>query len=431
MDYRIFPPDGYLEGQMNLPLSKSMSNRALIINALTPGAEPLKQISECDDTRVLRQALLASNGDTVNVDAAGTAMRFLTAYFASRPGMTVTIDGTERMRERPIGPLVETLRSLGADITYAGNEGYPPLTINGRNLEGGEIEIDATVSSQFVSAILMIAPFMAKGLTIHLLGEPVSMPYIQMTLKMMDAAGAETDFYGGDTIEVAPVPYSRPTLNIEGDWSAAAFAYQIETLAMGEMKINGITDDSCQGDAVAQRLWADLGVETSWEDSDTATLMPSPECSPRVVEDMTGTPDLVQPLVVTCVALGIPFRLSGVETLRDKETDRLAALKAEMIKLGCNIEMPAAGVAEWNGRRMPVTELPVFETHNDHRMAMSLAPVSLTIPGIIIKDIEVTAKSFPDYWQQLEEMGFLLIDASLPIEEVRNILGIEAEEEEG
>lgn len=414
---------------MSLPLSKSMSNRALIINALTSKSEQLERIAECDDTTALRQALQAKSGDTINIGAAGTAMRFLTAYFSSQAGMTVTLDGSERMRERPVGQLVDALRSLGAEISYAGNEGFPPLIIKGQTLVGGEIEIDSTVSSQFVSALLMIAPYMTKGLTLHLIGEPASLPYILMTLKMMDAAGAETDFYGGDTVEVSPIPYSLPTLDIEGDWSAAAFAYQIETLSMGEMKVEGIVEDSCQGDAQARRLWADLGVDTSWEDAELPTLTPSPECSPRVIEDMAGTPDLVQPLVVTCVALGIPFRLSGVETLRIKETDRLEALKTEMLKLGCNMNITTPGVAEWDGRRLPISDLPVFETYGDHRMAMSLAPVALTLPGIIVKDIDVVSKSFPGYWKQLEAMGFLLVDAERPIEEVRQLLGIEEGEE--
>ncbi|MCH5347511.1 MAG: 3-phosphoshikimate 1-carboxyvinyltransferase, partial [Muribaculaceae bacterium] len=354
--------------------------------------------------------------------------RFLTAYFAACPGMEVTLDGSERMRQRPIGPLVEALRLLGADITYKETEGFPPLAIKGRRLKGGTVEIDSTVSSQFVSALLLVAPTMTDGLTIRLLGEPASLPYILMTLSMMDEAGAETDFYGGDTIEVKPVAYSRPTIPVEGDWSAAAFAYQIESLAMGEMTVEGITEDSCQGDAAARRLWADLGVDTSWETEGEALLNPSPECSPRVVEDMGGTPDLVQPLVVTLVTLGIPFRLTGLETLSIKETDRMEALKTEMLKLGAVIENPTPGVAEWDGRRRPITELPVFETYDDHRMAMSLAPVAVTVPGIVVKDIEVVAKSFPGYWEQLEAMGFMLVDASLPMDQVRQLLGIEEEE---
>lgn len=425
MNYRIFPPDGYLEGCMTVPLSKSMSNRALIISALTRGCDTDGKIAVCDDTSAVLLALKETSPSEINVGDAGTAMRFLTAYYACQPGSRLILTGSERMCQRPIGPLVEALNRLGASVEYVGEKGYPPLRITGCHIAGGEIEIDSTVSSQFISALLMIAPMMKSGLRIRLLGEPMSMPYIMMTLRMMDAAGAETDFYGGDTIEVEPVPYSRKTLDVEGDWSAAAFACEIQALAMGEMQVHGVVEESCQGDAVAAKYFAMLGVDMSWETDDTATLMPSPECSPRLVADLRGTPDLTQPLVVTCVALGIPFKFSGLETLHVKETDRVEALKKEMLKLGAILHSPDNGVLEWNGSRRPVTSLPVFDTYNDHRMAMSLAPVALTLPGIVINEPNVVTKSFPDYWEQLKGLGFLIVDADMPEDEVKKLLGIE------
>ncbi len=433
MNYRIFPPEGYLEGQMKLPLSKSMSNRALIISALTEGVPLPDRLADCDDTTRVVQALKATAlkatalKATVDAGDAGTAMRFLTAYYASQPGADVLLTGSERMRERPVGPLVDALRRLGASIQYVGEEGYPPLKIEGRRLAGGSIEVDATMSSQFISAILMVAPTMTGGLKMKLLGEPASLPYILMTLRMMDAAGAETDFYGGDTIEVAPVAYSRPTLEVEGDWSAAAFAYEIQTLAMGEMAVEELDQDSCQGDAVVADLFASLGVETSWEQPGKALLTPTPECSPRMVADLSGTPDIAQPLVVTCVVLGIPFRFTGLDTLYIKETDRVEALRLEMLKLGASLVSPVKGTLEWTGQRLPVNRLPEFDVYNDHRMAMSLAPVALSLPGIVVNDIEVVSKSFPGYWDSLADMGFLLVDSAMPEEEVKKLLGIEEE----
>lgn len=428
MNYRIFPPEGYLEGQMTLPLSKSMSNRALIISALTEGVSSVDDVvvADCDDCHAVVRAIasVAAGERTVDVGAAGTAMRFLTAYFASRPGTKVTVDGSPRMRQRPIGPLVDALRALGAKVDYTGEEGFPPVTIEGRRLDGGEIEVDSSVSSQFVSALLMIAPVMKNGLKVRLSGEPVSLPYILMTLRMMDEAGAVTDFYGGDTIEVEPVPYTRPTLPVEGDWSAAAFAYQIQALAMGEMKVSPLTADSCQGDAFVKSIFANLGVETADDGDGSVMLTPSPECSPRMVVDMAGTPDLVQPLVATCVTLGVPFRLSGAGTLRNKETDRLEALKTEMLKLGAILETPAEGMLEWDGRRRPVEQLPVFDTYDDHRMAMSLAPLAVAIPGIVINDPQVVTKSFPGFWDNLRQMGFVIVDAALSQEEVAAMLGL-------
>lgn len=414
MDYRIIPPDGYIEGHFSLPLSKSMSNRAFIISALTADATLPDITAECDDTIAMQKAL-TQGGDTVDVGAAGTAMRFLTAYYASQPGVTVTLDGSERMRQRPIGPLVDALRQLGADIEYAGEEGYPPLRIAGTRLSGGEIALDATVSSQYVSALLMIAPTMEHGLRLKLEGEAVSTPYIKMTLQMMEAAGVEAERLPDAIIVESGQSYTSPTLDVEPDWSAAAFAYEIQAIGAGETDIDGLQPESCQGDSRVSRIFEQLGVSTEWDD-DSVHLTASPESSPRLTLDMSDTPDLVPAVVVTCCMLGIPFHLTGLETLRIKECDRVDALMREMLKCGLILSAEAPGVLTWEGQRRPMEELPVFDTYDDHRMAMALAPVAIFLPGIVIRDAGVVAKSFPDYWRQLESMGFRLLDPDTPLD---------------
>lgn len=425
MDYRIYPPEEFLEARVTLPLSKSMSARALIINALTEGATALGPVAECDDTEALARGLASLTPDapvTVNVGHAGTAMRFLAAYFASRPGAVVTLDGSERMRQRPIGILVDALRALGADIEYAGQEGYPPLAIRGRQLCGGELSLDSTVSSQYISALMMIAPTLTSALTIRLEGMLTSRPYVDMTIHMMRQAGVEAELYR-DVITIPNTPYRPYPFEIEGDWSGAAAWYEIEALAAGTVDIANLTDDSCQGDRRLADIFAKMGVDTLWESEEFPggiSLMANPDPDARATVDFTYCPDLAQYAVATCVMLGIPFRFSGLHTLRIKETDRVEALRREFAKIGVELTTPtlpndpAAVLLEWDGRRMPIRELPAFDTYADHRMAMCLAPVSIFIPGITVRDIEVVSKSYPGYWDDLAAAGFTLEDASVP-----------------
>lgn len=417
MDYRILPPDGFLEARLTLPLSKSMSNRALIINALTPGADKLERVAECDDTDAMLKALASPEANEINIGAAGTTMRFLTAYFATREGREVTLDGSERMRQRPIGVLVEALRSLGADIDYAGEEGFPPLRIRGRRLKGGELTLDSTVSSQFISALLMVAPLMDEGLKLTLKGETVSRPYILMTLKMMEDAGVESDFID-DVVSIAPQTY-RPTLReVEGDWSAAAAWYEICAISSGAVTIDNLCRESCQGDRKLADIFASLGVETVWEGENGGTdLMASPDQDARLRVDFSDTPDLAQYVIVTCAMLGIPFRFTGLSTLAIKETDRVSAVTAELAKLGILLQPEGRDVLSWEGQRRPIAELPRFDTYADHRMAMCLAPVALFVPGIIINDVEVVSKSYPAFWDALREAGFTLLDGDAPLPE--------------
>ncbi len=417
MNIRISPPEEFLETRISLPLSKSMSARALIINALTSGSSPLPKVAECDDTDTMVSALRDDSESlhrTVNVGAAGTTMRFLTAYYACRPGCDITLDGSERMRQRPISVLVDALRTLGADIKYIGEEGYPPLRIRGKKLKGGELSLVSSVSSQYISAQLMTAPAMADGLKLTLLGEITSRPYILMTLRMMRDHGVESEFYL-NTITIPPSTYRAPSSprEIEGDWSAAAAWYEIEALSAGAVTIDNLVNDSCQGDRCLADIYSKIGVDTDWVGEDGGTdLLANPDADARANIDFSDCPDLAQYVTVTCVMLGIPFNFTGLHTLAIKETDRVAALKNELTKLGIMLDDSIPGTLRWDGRRVRITEMPVFDTYNDHRMAMSLAPIALYIPGIIIRDAEVVTKSYPGFWQDLSSAGFSILEAN-------------------
>ena len=412
MNYAIFPPEDFLQTRLSLPLSKSMSARALIISALTPGGQLHGPIAKCDDTDALLEALSDTEPGlkTINVGAAGTTMRFLTAYYAALPGCNVVLDGSERMRRRPIGVLVEALRSLGASITYQREEGYPPLHIEGKRLKGGALQVDASISSQYISALLMIAPTMTEGLRLTLLGEITSRPYILMTLGMMADHGVEGELYDG-TVTVPAATYRSPAVArpIEGDWSAAAAWYEIEALSAGSVTIDNLSRDSLQGDRVLADIFERIGVITDWTPEEGGTeLLPSPDAYARLDYDFTECPDLAQSVAVTCSLLGLPFRFTGLHTLTIKETDRISALHLELARLGIITDKSEPSTLSWDGRRVPIGRHPVFSTYDDHRMAMSLAPAALYIPGIIIRDAEVVSKSYPEYWDHLQAAGFTL-----------------------
>ncbi|MDE6652073.1 MAG: 3-phosphoshikimate 1-carboxyvinyltransferase [Paramuribaculum sp.] len=406
MRYRIFPPEELMDVEITLPLSKSISNRVLIINALTPGSDPLSSVAYCDDTDVMLAALSSQTGE-VNIGAAGTAMRFLTAYFAVQPGREVILTGSERMCNRPIAPLVDALKSIGADISYAAKEGFPPLVIKGKCLAGGEVRIDAGVSSQYISALMMIAPVLEKGLTITLEGDVISMPYIRMTAHIMECFGVSVNI-DGNTITIPHSTYTAPkNFEVEADWSAASYWFEIQALTCGWTTLKGLHEKSCQGDSAIVELFRELGVETGFEESPLqAVLEASPDLAPRFVADLSSTPDVAQTFAVTCSMLGVPFRLSGLRSLRIKETDRIAALYNELLKVGVILETEGDEVISWDGIRRPVSEIPAFDTYSDHRMALSLAPAAIFIPGIIINDAEVVTKSYPGYWDDLRKAGF-------------------------
>ncbi len=422
MDYRIYPPDGFVDATVDLPLSKSMSNRALIINALTAGAEPLENVAVCDDTEAMIHAL-GSSEEVINIGAAGTAMRFLTAYFATREGRTVTLDGSERMRQRPISQLVDGLRALGARIEYVNEVGFPPLKIEGCALDGGEVTVSQSASSQYLSALMMIAPAMANGLTINIEGEIPSLPYVKMTLEMMERAGID-GVIEPNRIKINPGVYRLGgDWRIEKDWSAASYWYEVTALSSGCVALPGLALPSLQGDRGCRGIFEKIGVVTEKNEDGEWSLSPSPDLYSRLEIDMSDTPDLAQTVAVTAAVLGVPFRLSGLASLIIKETDRLEALRAELDKLGIVVEVENNSILSWNGERHPVWELPVIETYNDHRMAMAFAPVAVFCPGMIVKDVEVVSKSYPEFWSHLEAAGFVLQNAE------DEPLGMEVEEE--
>ena len=408
----IYPPDK-LKGRICLPASKSISNRALIINALSDGKQFPENLSDCDDTRVMLQAL-QEMPETIDIGAAGTAMRFLTAYLCVKPG-THVITGTERMRHRPIGILVDALRELGAHIEYVGEEGFPPLRITGSSaLVGGTLTVPGNVSSQYVSALLMIAPTLKNGLRLKLTGEIASRPYLDMTLTMMSDFGAEARWVGTDAIEVCPVPYKNRPYFVESDWSAASYWYEIVALSKdlkAEVELKGLRLNSIQGDSRVWDLFLKWGVNTtSYRDADSTPIVFLSK-KDTVVDDFKGDfthqPDLAQTVVVTCALLDIPFDLSGLQSLRIKETDRIAALCRELEKLGYPLECTDCSM-KWDGshtREEIKTELEIA-TYDDHRMAMAFAPVCLRTSHIRIQHPEVVTKSYPAFWTHLKQIGF-------------------------
>lgn len=402
MRYTIKPPVSSLQGSIQLPASKSISNRALIINALSYSNQEIKNLSDCDDTRVMVQAL-NSNGNAFDVGAAGTAMRFLTAFLSKIVGEW-TITGSNRMKQRPIALLVNALNSIGANIQYLEKEGFPPLRILGSALTGGEITLDGSVSSQYISALLMVAPTMEKGLTFTLTGTVISKPYIALTLKIMSDFGVETKWIG-NTIKVKPQAYRSVSYAVESDWSAASYWYEILSLCgKGEIFLNGLQKNSPQGDAKLAELFLNLGVRTSYE-KDGVFLTASGNYAPKLVYNFVDQPDIAQTLVVTCCLKNVPFCFSGLQSLKIKETDRIAALINEMKKLGYVLEETAPGVLEWSGQCCSPDKEPIIKTYEDHRMAMAFAPVAF-LCQVSIEEPQVITKSYPTYWDDLKSVGF-------------------------
>lgn len=422
MDFRIIPPDGMLETSVALPLSKSMSNRALAIAAISGGTVTCGKLADCTDTLTMQHALTCDD-ERIDVGCAGTAMRFLTAIFAATPGAVKVLDGDERMRRRPIGPLVDALRQCGASISYLGDEGFPPLRIQGQRLDGGDVALPASVSSQFASALMMVSPLMANGLKLELTGDCVSLPYIEMTAEMMRRAGADVERFGPREYHVAPKPYDTARLEIEADWSAASYWYEIQAISSGFISLDKLEARSVQGDRACAEIFGSLGVVTEFDGEEGLTdLMASPDLSPRLQLNMASVPDLVPSVVVTCCMLRVPFRLTGIASLRIKESDRIAALQTELLKLGIRLETEGDDTLWWEGAVMPIGALPEFDTHADHRLAMALAPVSLYVPGIVIRQAEVVSKSYPDFWTHLEAAGFRMVDPAVPLEELQEEL---------
>ncbi len=406
MNYIVKAPKAAIRASIQLPASKSISNRALILNALSYSPYAIKNLSDSDDTNVLDEAL-RSNGHDFDIKAAGTAMRFLTAFLSKIVGEW-TITGTERMKNRPIKLLVDALNSLGAKIEYIEEEGYPPLRIFGSALHGGEISLSGNVSSQYISALLMIAPLMEKGLIVHLEGKVISVPYINLTIQLMKQFGVEV-IWNKQTLKVLPQEYKPVPFTVESDWSAASYWYSIMALSkQAEIELTGLFKNSLQGDAAGAKLFAQLGVGTTYTNQSVILRRNGNSCK-KLVYDFINEPDLAQTFVVVCVMLNIPFRFSGLQTLKIKETDRIEALKTELQKLGYLLTDSANSILEWNGERCREEPHPVISTYEDHRMAMAFAPIALIRQeGITIAEPEVVTKSYPGFWEDLKTAGFLL-----------------------
>ena len=365
MQYNITAPEA-LNQTIKLPASKSISNRAMIIHALSGSHILPDNLSDCDDTEVIISAL-RDNPYEINIKAAGTAMRFMTAYLATRDGEEHILTGTERMKHRPIHILVDALRYLGADISYVGEEGYPPLRIRGRQLEGGQLEVPGNISSQFISALLLIGPCLRNGLTLSLKGDLISRPYIDLTLWMMREFGANADWSVFDTITVSGTSYCQRPYYIESDWSAASYWYEM-----------------MEGDSTVRYIFSLLGVRSTFATTEegvptTVTLRHSGHCVPRLEYDFVNAPDMVQTFVVCCCMMNIPFHFRGLSTLKIKETDRIEALKTEMRKLGFVIHDKNDSELYWDGERCAKSEE---------------------------SNPQVVSKSYPNFWEDLKACGF-------------------------
>lgn len=408
MRYKITAPS-HIDTTINLPASKSISNRALILHALGKGSVVPDNLSDCDDTKVIINAL-KTMPPVIDIKAAGTAMRFMTAYLSVTPGEHV-ITGTNRMKHRPIRVLVDALRKLGAQIEYTEEEGFPPLRITGDTLDGGMLEIPGDVSSQYISALLMIGPAMKNGLKLRLTGNIVSRPYIDLTLHVMHEFGISVEWTDVDMISVSHQEIGERRYTIENDWSASSYWYEI--LAMinddeSRVTLPGLKDASRQGDSAVRYLFSMLGVKTAFRTSNEVVLTRHMRSLPRLDYDFINQPDLAQTLVVTCATLGIPFHFTGLGNLRIKETDRIEAMKTEMRKLGYVLDDSVETELSWNGERCEAEEKPVIDTYEDHRMAMAFAPTAILLGQIRINNPEVVTKSYPGYWDDLRKAGFTI-----------------------
>jgi 3-phosphoshikimate 1-carboxyvinyltransferase len=385
-----------------LPASKSESNRALIIQALCSPRPELHNLSEARDTQTLQRLLLSADPE-LNVLDAGTTMRFLAAY-CSVSGRQALLTGTPRMLERPIGPLVAALQALGAPIRYAQREGYPPLIIEGRiEQRSRQLSIRSDISSQFISALLLIAPALPQGLKLQLSGTISSRPYIQMTLDLMAHFGARWQ-WTGDTISVNPGGYSPKPYSIEADWSGASYWFSLLALAeAGELLLPGLRPNSLQGDREIVPIMEKLGVGSRWEEEGLQLFKIPPQ--EQLEQDFADCPDLAQTVAVCCAAKGITGRFTGLHSLRIKETDRIAALQAELAKMSAGLEEERGGVFRLIPARQPLPERLQIATYDDHRMAMAFAPLA-TLMEVEIEDPEVVQKSFPRFWEQMKGVGF-------------------------
>ena len=383
MNYKISHPTKVVNCEIDLPSSKSISNRLLIIKALCKEKFLIKNLSESDDTILLKNAL-NSKEKTINVSHAGTSFRFLTSFLSIQKGKEFILNGSDRMKERPIKELVNSLQELGVKIEYLEKEDFPPLKIIGTEIDGGEIEIDGTISSQFISSLLLIAPNLKNGLILKIKGELVSKPYVLMTLKLMGEFGINWT-WNKDVITILKQEYVAKNYTVESDWSAATFWFQSASLSEKcKIILRGLNEESIQGDSACKKIFKDLGVDSVFKNGDLI-LTKNKRISPSETYNLIETPDIYQSLKCTLFALNKDSEFTGIQTLRNKETDRITAVENELLKLNTP---------------------KIIETYNDHRMAMSFAPLSLKFEELQISNPGVISKSYPNYWKDLKKGGF-------------------------
>ena len=414
MNYKVSHPDAILKGSIHLSGSKSESNRLLILKEVLGLNIDLVNLSDSNDTSILSEILMSFKKNSrleFNVGDAGTAMRFLTAFFAIQNGVFM-LTGSERMKERPIKDLVEALRNLGAEIEYLQEEGFPPLRINGKKLKGGKIEMNATVSSQFSTALLLIAPLFEDGLVIRLKGEPVSFSYLQMTIQLLRQFGVDIHFDGNE-IYVSPlsksvVEYPKSWM-IESDWSSASYWFEMAALSReADLTIFGLKENSLQGDSICMEIFERLGLNCFFEENCLRIQKSEYSVFPdKFAFHFSSCPDLVQTMAITCAALKIESQFSGIMNLHIKETDRMYSLQNELIKVGVRIEKKSDTEYLIPSCQLTINEC-VFETYGDHRMAMCFAPLALVSNGIELKNTEVVEKSYTNFWNDLRKLGFCI-----------------------
>ena len=396
--------------EISITGSKSETNRLLLLQALFPNLT-LKNTSNSDDSEVMKQALQNSQPEThnpqlIDIHHAGTAMRFLTAFFAIQENSEVVLTGSSRMHERPIKILVEALRQLGAEISYESNEGFPPIKINGKKLTQNRVALAANVSSQYISALLLIAPKLENGLELTLEGEITSVPYINMTLELLNEIGIETSFVGNKIIINPKSQILHPkSIIIESDWSSASYYYSIIALSeIGtEITLSCYKKNSLQGDSALAEIYINFGVETIFETNSIILKKTNNYQSSIIYYQLNNSPDIAQTIAVTCFGLGLGCHLTGLHTLKIKETDRLVALKTELSKLGALVSVTNDSLTLKPSNH--INPNCSIKTYQDHRMAMAFAPLALKT-SIIIEEAEVVSKSYPTFWEDLKRIGF-------------------------
>lgn len=405
MNFLVEHTNSRISHSFNISGSKSESNRLLILKHIFKNIN-IENISNSDDTKVL-ESFLNKESNLIDVHHAGTAMRFLTAYLSIKNNNSFQITGSQRMQNRPIKILVDALNDLGADIKYSNKSGYPPLDINGKTLEGGEISLSSEVSSQYVTALMLIASSLKKGLMINLEGSVTSRPYIEMTSSILNRVGIRCHFVGNKILIKSTKTINKSVQKVESDWSSLSYFYSIVALSKGSiLKIGSYNINSIQGDKKLKDIYSKLGVETVFEnDIISIKNINSPDSLDSLELNLSDTPDIAQTIAVTCFGLGLSCDLYGLHTLKIKETDRLEAMKIELTKLGGVVD-----ITKDSFHIKKVVEIKsniTIETYNDHRMAMAFAPLAICKP-ISINNPDVVSKSFPDFWTHLKGMNFII-----------------------